>query len=200
MQSYPFQVLPPLAPPPYTANWAVRFALPFPRGGAGLPGQGLRVRSEKGRAGAPGTVRILTEEDVWAGGGRRRMGPKGTRVEIDQANPPLVLPPTEHAFVVRRRAEQAPWIIGRAEMQYRDLVPSRLGGAMIASHIRIPDVGHVPYLVHFTTAGFPLLFCNTGRGKRGYADQGTPNRLTPGDWFNHTPENREGQEADRAWK
>ena len=29
-------------------------------------------------------------------------------------------------------------------MHYRDLIPSRLGGSIIASHIRIPDGGPVP--------------------------------------------------------
>jgi hypothetical protein len=67
----------------------------------------------------------------------------------------LVLPQTEHAFVVRRLADQAPWVIGRAGMEYRDLIPSRLGGAMIASHIRVPDGGPVPDMVHFHKVGFP---------------------------------------------
>ena len=37
---------------------------------------------------------------------------------------------------------------GRAGMRYRDLVPSRLGGRCIASHITIPEGGPVPDYVH----------------------------------------------------
>jgi quercetin dioxygenase-like cupin family protein len=101
-------------------------------------------------------------------------------------NPSLVLPPTQHAFVVRRLADQAPWIIGRAGMEYRDLVPSRLGGAMIASHIRVPD-GPVPDMVHFHKVGFQLIFCIKGSVDVLYEDQGGPRRLEAGDCFIQPP-------------
>ena len=155
-----------------------------------LSGHGLRLRIQKGATEHPGTVRILTDEEGFAGGERLLIAPNGTRVEIDQANPPLVLPPTEHAFVVRRLAEQAPWIIGRAGMEYRDLVPSRLGGAMIASHIRIPDGGPVPDMVHFHKVGFQLIFCIHGWVDVVYEDQGPAIRLTAGDCFIQPPEIR----------
>lgn len=155
-----------------------------------LSGHGVRLRIEKGAQEHPGTVRILTDEEGFAGGERLMIAPNGTRVEIDRANPPLVLPRTEHAFVVRRLAEQAPWIIGRAGMQYRDLVPSRLGGAMIASHIRIPDGGPVPDMVHFHKVGFQLIFCINGWVDVVYEDQGPPIRLTAGDCFIQPPEIR----------
>ena len=156
-----------------------------------LSGYGLRLRLQKGAAEPPGTLRILTDEpDSFAGGARELTAPNGTRIEIDQANPPLVLPPTEHAFVVRRLADQAPWIIGRAGMHYRDLVPSRLGGAMIASHIRIPDGGPVPDMVHFHKVGFQLIFCIHGWVDVVYEDQGPPIRLTAGDCFIQPPEIR----------
>ena len=45
-------------------------------------------------------------------------------------------------------------------MQYRDLIPSRLDGSIIASHIRIPDGGPVPELVHYHTVGFQLIYCS----------------------------------------
>src|SRR5262245_35864953 len=47
-------------------------------------------------------------------------------------------PDNEMEFVVNRPAADDPWIEGRAGMQYRDLIPGRLGGRLIASHIRIP--------------------------------------------------------------
>ncbi len=156
-----------------------------------LSGHGLRLRIQKGAAEPAGTIRILTDDpDGFAGGERVLMAPNGTRIEIDEANPPMVLPATEHAFVVRRLADQAPWVIGRAGMQYRDLVPSRLGGAMIASHIRIPDGGPVPDMVHFHKVGFQLIFCINGWVDVVYEDQGAPIRLTAGDCFIQPPEIR----------
>ncbi len=43
----------------------------------------------------------------FADGATALTAPGGTRVEIDALNPPLVLPHTDHAFVVRRLADQA---------------------------------------------------------------------------------------------
>ncbi|MEZ5911541.1 MAG: cupin domain-containing protein [Paracoccaceae bacterium] len=154
-------------------------------------GHGLRLRLEKGASEQPGTLRILTDDpEGFAGGARHLTAPNGTRVEINEANPPLVLPATQHAFVVRRLSDQAPWIIGRAGMHYRDLVPSRLGGAVIASHIRIPDGGPVPDMVHFHKVGFQLIFCYKGWVDVVYEDQGGPIRLTAGDCFIQPPEIR----------
>ena len=155
-----------------------------------LSGHGLRIRIQKGAPEAPGTLRILTEDpDKIAEGKRELTAPNGTRIEIDELNPPLVLPATEHAFVVRRLADQAPWIIGRAGMEYRDLVPSRLGGAMIASHIRVPD-GKVPDMVHFHKVGFQLIFCIKGWVDVLYEDQGGLRRIHAGDCFIQPPQIR----------
>jgi quercetin dioxygenase-like cupin family protein len=180
--------------PFYTKTLKMRLDMIYPADNpevAVLSGHGLRIRIQKGASEAPGTLRILTEDpDGFAGGARSLTAPNGTRIEIGELNPPLVLPPTEHAFVVRRLADQAPWIIGRAGMHYRDLVPSRLGGAMIASHIRIPDGGPVPDMVHFHKVGFQLIFCIRGWVDVVYEDQGPKIRLTAGDCFIQPPEIR----------
>lgn len=150
-------------------------------------GHGLRVRLDQSAETAPGHLRILTDApDALAGGERTLTSPGGTHVTIDELNPPLVLPATQHAFVVRRLADQAPWVIGRAGMAYRDLVPSRLGGAIIASHIRVPD-GKVPDMVHFHKVGFQLIFCINGWVDVLYEDQGGVRRLTAGDCFIQPP-------------
>jgi quercetin dioxygenase-like cupin family protein len=155
-----------------------------------LSGHGLRIKIEKGASEAPGTIRILCEDpDGFADGARELTAPNGTRIEIDELNPPMVLPETEHAFVVRRLADQAPWVIGRAGMSYRDVVPSRLGGAMIASHIRVPD-GPVPDMVHFHKVGFQLIFCVGGWVDVLYEDQGETRRLHAGDCFIQPPQIR----------
>ncbi len=154
-------------------------------------GHGLRVRLDAQAQGDPVTIRILTDDPAgFAAGDRHLTAPGGTRVEIEERNPPLILPEVAHSFVVRQLADKVPWIIGRAGMNYRDLVPDRLGGAMIASHIRIPGGGPVPDMVHYHKVGFQLIFCIHGWVDVAYEDQGEPMRLTPGDCFIQPPEIR----------
>lgn len=156
-----------------------------------VSGHGLRVRLVAGASEPPGTLRILTDDPAdFADGARSLTAPNGTRIEIDELNPPLMMPCTEHAFVVRRLADQAPWVIGRAGMHYRDLIPSRLGGSIIASHIRIPDGGPVPDMVHYHTVGFQLIFCYRGWVDLVYEDQGPPFRLHAGNCVIQPPEIR----------
>lgn len=154
-------------------------------------GHGLRVRVDADAPEPPGTLRILTDDpDGFADGRRELTAPNGTKIEIDDLNPPFHLPETEHAFVVRRLADQAPWVIGRAGMHYRDLIPSRLGGSIIASHIRIPDGGPVPDVVHYHTVGFQLIFCYRGWVDLVYEDQGPQFRLEAGNCVIQPPEIR----------
>ena len=154
-------------------------------------GHGLRLRLETGASEPPGTIRILTDDPgTFAGGARELTAPNGTRVEVCDLNPPMVMPRTVHAFVVKRLADSAPWVIGRAGMHYRDLIPDRLGGSIIASHIRIPDGGPVPDMVHFHRVGFQLIFCVAGWVDVVYEDQGERLRLTAGDCFIQPPEIR----------
>jgi quercetin dioxygenase-like cupin family protein len=150
-----------------------------------ISGHGLRLRLDAGFKGAHGHLRILTDDPI-ADGARNLVSPGGTVVEIFELNPPLILPKTEHAFVVRRLADQAPWVIGRAGMEYRDLIPTRLGGAMIASHIRVPD-GPVPDMVHYHKVGFQLIFCVAGWVDVLYEDQGDTLRIAAGDCFIQPP-------------
>ena len=73
------------------------------------------------------------------------------------------------------------WHSGRAGMQYRDLLPTRLGGQCIASHIRIPQGGPVADYVHHHDVRFQVIFCLRGWVEVVYQDQGPPFRLQPGD-------------------
>jgi quercetin dioxygenase-like cupin family protein len=155
-----------------------------------VSGHGLRIRLETSEA-PPGDIRLLADDPVLIAGGETALvSPGGTRVGIEPLAPPVIQPPTEHAFVVRRLADGAPWVVGRAGMEYRDLVPGRLGGAMIASHIRIPTGGPVPDMVHYHRVGFQLIFCIRGWVDVVYEDQGGPRRLFPGDCFVQPPEIR----------
>lgn len=82
------------------------------------------------------------------------------------------------------------WNVGRAGMQYRDLLPSRLSGRFIASHIRIPDGGEVPDYVHFHKVRFQMIFCKTGWARLVYEDQGEPFLMRAGDCVLQPPEIR----------
>ncbi|MBW4710403.1 cupin domain-containing protein [Roseobacter sp. YSTF-M11] len=154
-------------------------------------GHGVRVRIEKGADTPPGRLRILSETpETFANGETHLRAPNGTRIEILPLQTPMVMPETVHSFVVRRLADQAPWVIGRAGMHYRDLIPDRLGGSIIASHIRIPDGGPVPDMVHYHTVGFQLIFCYKGWVDLVYEDQGEPFRLQAGNCVIQPPQIR----------
>ena len=154
-------------------------------------GHGLRVRVDKDATTQPGKIRILAEDpSTFADGAASLTAPNGTEIEIAPLNPPLIMPETQHSFMVRRLADQAPWVIGRAGMHYRDLIPDRLGGSIIASHIRIPDGGPVPDSVHYHTVGFQLIFCYRGWVDLVYEDQGKPFRLFAGNCVIQPPEIR----------
>ncbi len=154
-------------------------------------GHGLRLRLDADAPEPPGTICLQAEvPDQIADGAGALQSPGGTRIEIAPLHQPLEIPPTAHEFAVRRLRDRAPWVVGRAGMHYRDLVPSRLGGAMIASHIRIPDGGPVPDMVHYHKVGFQLIFCYRGWVDVLYEDQGDVRRLTAGDCFIQPPEIR----------
>lgn len=82
------------------------------------------------------------------------------------------------------------WITGRAGMQYRDLIPDRLGGRLIASHIRIKDDGEVPDYIHYHKVRFQMIYCKAGTIRVVYEDQGPPFELNAGDCVLQPPEIR----------
>jgi quercetin dioxygenase-like cupin family protein len=70
---------------------------------------------------------------------------------------------------------------GRAGMEYRDLIPDRLGGRVIASRIRITEGGDVKDYVHYHNIRFQMIYCRSGWVRVVYEDQGPPFVLKPGD-------------------
>lgn len=84
------------------------------------------------------------------------------------------------AIRLQRSPDAAP-TAGRAGMVYRDLIPDRVGGAFIASHISIPEGGPVPDYVHHHDIRFQMIFCHAGWVKVVYEDQGDPFVMRPGD-------------------
>jgi len=80
--------------------------------------------------------------------------------------------------------------VGRAGMQYRDLLPDRWGGRFIASHIRIVEEGDVADWVHFHRIRFQMIFVAAGWVDVVYEDQGEPFRMHAGDCVLQPPEIR----------
>jgi quercetin dioxygenase-like cupin family protein len=82
------------------------------------------------------------------------------------------------------------WMVGRAGMEYRDLIPGRMDGKVIASHIRLTADGAVADYVHYHKVGFQMIYCLRGRIKVVYQDQGPPFWLEAGDCVLQPPEIR----------
>jgi quercetin dioxygenase-like cupin family protein len=70
---------------------------------------------------------------------------------------------------------------GRAGMLYRELIPGRLGGRYIASHITIPEGGPVSDWVHYHRVALQLIAVVKGWVRVVYEDQGEPFVMEAGD-------------------
>jgi quercetin dioxygenase-like cupin family protein len=79
---------------------------------------------------------------------------------------------------------------GRAGMRYRDLIPNRLGGRYIASHITIPEGGPVSDWVHYHRIAFQMIAVRRGWVRVVYEDQGDPFVMEAGDLVLQPPEIR----------
>ncbi len=156
-----------------------------------MSGHGIYIRIDK-TAECPSPILFLmtNEVDQIVEGRKEITAPNGTQIKIQEKDHHLEIPKTHHKFEVRKLQDGDPWVIGRAGMLYRDLIPDRLGGSIIASHIRIPNGGPVPDMVHYHTIGFQLIFCYKGWVKLVYEDQGPPFILKAGDCVTQPPEIR----------
>jgi quercetin dioxygenase-like cupin family protein len=146
---------------------------------ASLSGHGLRLRLAP-VGGDPGIIRLACAE-LHAQDARVLIAPNGTRIELVEADPPILQPLFQPEFVLTRADDGPEPGAGRAGMIYRDLIPSRLGGAVVASHISIPDGGPVADWVHFHKITFQMIFCRRGWVRLVYEDQGEPFILSAGD-------------------
>jgi quercetin dioxygenase-like cupin family protein len=158
---------------------------------ATLSAHGLRIRLERGAALPPGVLRLLCHDpDTYAGGRRELTAPGGhahphrgrqpsARDAADRARFRGSAPEGQHALGDRPRGHA----VSRSDSR-----PSR--GSIIASHIRIPDAGPVPDMVHYHTVGFQLIFCYGGWVRLVYEDQGPPFILRAGDCVIQPPKIR----------
>ncbi|HEX5238084.1 MAG TPA: cupin domain-containing protein [Sphingomicrobium sp.] len=97
-------------------------------------------------------------------------------------------PPFAPEFILTRSGASP--ANGRAGMLYRDLIPSRLGGRYIASHIAIPDGGPVADWVHFHRIALQLIYVRRGWVRVVYEGQDEPFVMEPGDFVLQPPEIR----------
>lgn len=105
----------------------------------------------------------------------------GIRIQLQQAGAAPAAPAVFRPQVVVTRRKEHTFGEGRAGMQYRDLIPGRLGGKYIASHIRIPTGGPVADYVHHHHIQFQLIYCYKGWVRVVYEDQGLPFVMQAGD-------------------
>lgn len=160
-----------------------------------LSGHGLNLRLHAEPAAIPAQnracIQLSCDHAALADASRHHLtSPCGVRVELVDAEPTLQIPPAEQAFLVTHHQQNPTWHIGRAGMHYRDLIPGRLGGRFIASHIRILDGGEVPDYVHYHRVRFQMIFCKAGWVRVVYEDQGPPFVLHAGDCVLQPPQIR----------
>ena len=146
-----------------------------------LEGHGLSLRLDADAAIPPGRLRLLTDGTPPP----PATAPNGTVVEFASATSTVLVPDLVPEFVVTRAPADSDdeFGEGRAGMRYRDLIPSRLGGRFIASHILIPQGGPVADYVHFHRIRFQMIFCHRGWVKVAYEDQGDVMLMQEGDCF-----------------
>ncbi|MFL6728122.1 MAG: cupin domain-containing protein [Sphingomicrobium sp.] len=104
------------------------------------------------------------------------------KVRVSTPAAPLLpdgLPAFRPEFVLTKAATSAGQ--GRAGMLYRDLVPGRLGGRYIASHITIPEGGPVADWVHYHRVALQMIYVRSGWVRVVYEDQGDPFVMHAGD-------------------
>lgn len=152
---------------------------------ARLFGGGMRIQLDVNHTGDPGLLQVITDTQR-----AETCAPNGTRVRFVAATQPRKIPAAGGDSVITTRAATEEWMVGRAGMLYRDLIPGRMNGHLIASHIRIPDGGLVPDNVHFHDVRFQVIYCYRGWVRLVYEDQGEPFIMQAGDCVLQPPEIR----------
>jgi len=151
----------------------------------------LRLETATDGPAGPARLRLLCKPALLpAGTPAQLLGPDGLVVDLVDAHAPVAIPPEVQEFVLTRLGGPESWGVGRAGMLYRDLIPSRLNGRFVASHILLPAGGPVPDYVHYHRVRFQVIFCKAGWVRLVYEDQGEPFILNAGDCVLQPPEIR----------
>ena len=151
-----------------------------------VSGYGLRLYLRSGGSGKDIFLRLHSTDRK----AQTLQAPNGTTIEIINPSVGVELPELRESLVVTPLTSDASWTVGRAGMRYRDLIPSRLGGVFIASHIHIPNGGPVPDYVHYHRIKFQMIYCKSGWVRVVYEDQGEPFVMHAGDCVLQPPEIR----------
>ncbi len=153
-----------------------------------VSGYGLNLRLEE--SGEKPSLTLNLIGDFSGEIEREIVSPDGVRVNLIDENSSVEIPEGTDEFVVSMLDGDDSWSVGRAGMLYRDLIPSRLGGRFIASHIQIPVGGEVPDYVHFHKIRFQMIYCLAGWARLVYEDQGEIFTMKAGDCVLQPPEIR----------
>ena len=112
---------------------------------------------------------------------------------------PTGLPSFRPEFVLTRAGDTAGE--GRAGMLYRDLIPGRLGGRYIASHITIPEGGPVADWVHYHRIALQLISSAAAGCASSTRTRASRSSCTPATWSCSRPGSATAcSKARRAWK
>lgn len=157
-----------------------------------LSGLGASIRVVRGDRDVAGRLALAVPVDR---AGASLTAPNGTRIDLVADGAAYDLPDNVASLSIVRApvgdgGGDGAFGVGRAGMEYRDLLPDRWGGRFIASHIRIPGGGAVADSVHFHRVRFQLIFCARGWVDLVYEDQGEAFRLEAGDCVVQPPEIR----------
>ncbi len=175
----------------FTEKLGFRVEMIFPADApstAVISGYGLTLRLENSDKNPLLTIHLVG--DFSAETSREIYSPDGVRVILIDEKSSVEIPEAVNEFVLTTLENENAWSEGRAGMLYRDLIPSRLGGRFVASHISIPEGGEVPDYVHFHKVRFQMIYCISGWAKLVYEDQGEPFLMNAGDCVLQPPEIR----------
>ncbi len=145
---------------------------------------GLTVCLRRSERDGGGHLRLPADER------RTLQAPNGACVELGRPLHPQAITKTTPTFRIWRAHDLGGFHDGRAGMAYRDLLPDRLGGAVIVSHIRVARGGPVPDYVHFHHVQAQVLYVIAGWVRVVYQDQGPPFVLHVGDCVVQPPQLR----------
>lgn len=153
-----------------------------------ISGCGLNLRLEESNQTQP--LKINLVGDFASQTEREIFSPDGVCISLTNGKTRIEIPAGTNEFVLTEFENGNSWHKGRAGMLYRDLIPNRLGGRFIASHIRIPTGGAIADYVHFHKIRFQMIYCLSGWSRLVYEDQGEPFLMKAGDCVLQPPEIR----------
>jgi quercetin dioxygenase-like cupin family protein len=178
----------------FTTRVGFRVDLIFPADApttAVISAYGVRLRLITAQPSAPLRLRLHVDAAQWLNFVPHELkGPDNVVIALVDAEPKITIPVGTQEWIISRNNDANAWGTGRAGMQYRDLIPGRLGGRFVASHIRIPDGGEVPDYVHFHRVRFQMIYCKAGWVRVVYEDQGEPFVMHAGDCVLQPPQIR----------